>query len=470
MAVGEDTGRTTDTGGTSAIDSAEPEDSGSTEWPLEIGLEDASFARILGDTEGLASGETAASVGDFDGDGVLDVVLGAPNFDWNVGARGAVHLVPGPFSGEVLLSTVAGRVEGTEHGDSAGIDLAHVGDVDGDGLSDFAVGSDSNDEWVAVLCGSSPKALSLSSPCGRLTGTGRFGRTISAMGDLDGDGLSELVVGDPMSGAVDGSAGAAFLFTGPLDRDGTDADATASFLGITRYEYVATDLAADGDVNGDGLNDILLGGSGDGHATPGNVGGLYLFLAPHVGTNLTSEASDAYDGDHGDGWSTSIYGDLDGDGYDDVVCGVETRDTADVVAAIFPGSATGTDMASGSPDATISDTAVSDIYDRWAYQSEGLGDLDGDGADELGLAALGLTDRPALWVFRGPLSGALSVDDADQALYGDPAWGPTAGRLVPGGDLDDDGRDDILLGYPTLGVGADGGGGAYLLSGATLFD
>lgn len=358
--------------------------------------------------------------GDVDGDGYEEVILG----DYDLGYA---ELMGGSASGPSSAWTQASSSGVPKYG----AQVVGLGDVDGDGYTDVAIGHKAYG-YVELFLGSS--AGLGSSPdqtyVGSLPG---HAQTIAALGDVNGDGLDDLGLLELNYGSYGSSAlGRVTLHLGASGGPSTTAD--DSYLGDPSVGIEA--LAGVGDLDGDGYDDIGIGAAGV-------FGGVLLGAAsPALTLDYEWEPED-WDDDLGE---TLAGGDFDGDGYGDLA--YTTDDSA--LGLSFGGSA----GISDTPDDTLdpSDLGVSAL-DGVLY---GPGDLDGDGYDEL----VAFTSTEALVLYGGSSLGA-SLETLTSAA---PSYGPA--RRADSGDFNADGYADLAF---NTGVGAGAGGvTAYLGSASGL--
>jgi hypothetical protein len=357
---------------------------------------------------------------------------------------------PEPWSVPALADWYCG---GDESGDQVGHAVAPAGDIDGDGYGDVLVGApydrlDASREGVVSLFRGSPAGLP-TTPDWQVGGGQQgslFGAAVAGVGDVNGDGYDDVLVGAP--GFNDGvnKKGAVFLYLGPLDGTATAPD--WSFVGDQKDSLLGAAVASAGDVDGDGLDDFLIGAPGQSVAQT-SEGAAFLFFGSDASISPVPEWS-YYGGQPAAGLGTSVAGggDVDGDGYDDVLVGApgygfyyEDEGTALLFFGTQDGLAAspGWQALGGQSDA------------RFGTSVAGVGDVDADGYDDLLVGApgyaTGLLVHGAAFLFRGddplPASSPAWMSHADQLASG-------FGRAVTGaGDVNGDGYDDVAVGAYT---------------------
>ena len=295
-------------------------------------------ARLTGEDGGDQAGWAAAAAGDVDGDGVDDMLVGAFGNDLGGANSGLAYLVLGPVTADASLSTAHARLLGEDAGDTAGSSVASAGDVDGDGLDDLLVGAPASDLGGSgsgaayLVLGPVTGDLGLASADARLIGdaSDEAGRSVASAGDVDGDGLDDLLVGAPGCDVSGTDAGAAYLFLRAVSGDVALSGADARLLGESAGDAAGGSVGGAGDVDADGFDDVLVGALY--HATSvGDGGAAYLLLGPVSGDHSLADADAGLMGQAASdeaGSSVGLSGDTNGDGYDDLVVGAQSNDTA----------------------------------------------------------------------------------------------------------------------------------------------
>jgi len=408
--------------------------------------------------------EVSASDGEAEGPAVsLEVSAGIEYSGWE--------------SHDVELAAAEYTFTGARAYDQSGYALAGAGDIDGDGLADLIIGAPDSDAGpddggAAYLVTGASLRDGVTGDLGdrpALLGPGAesyAGSAVASLGDVDGDGLGDVIIGAP-------GAGAAFLLRGSvaLSEDDLDLSADAERLVGVGGDGAGNSVAGAGDVDGDGLDDVLVGAYWDddgGH----KAGRTYLVSGASLGPSKVAlaDADASWSGEGASNWSGYALdgvGDVDGDGLDDVLIGAPYNDDAGFRAGksyLVLGSSV-----SGWGELSQADHVFRGEADEdnSGAAVAGAGDIDGDGRADLLISA---EDNDAGKVSAGRTYLVLAGDlEAADSLRG--AWAITgegenlsSGSDVAGvGDLDGDGLGEILVGA----VGSDNyRGGAYLLFGA----
>ena len=323
-----------------------------TGWDVDndLDLADASFH---GEADSDSAGEVVAGVGDVDDDGYDDFLIAAPSADVASGAEGKTYLVFGRDAGwqnDQSIPTFAGAsFLGEAYGDYAGHSIAGAGDVNADGYDDFLIGAYWNDDGGSyagqaylVLGGATGWAMdsglefSDASFLGEQPGD-EAGSSVAGVGDANGDGYDDFLIGAPYNGDAAAGAGQVYLVAGRGSGWSNDTDlstADASFLGEAADDHAGWTVSGVGDVNLDGYADLLMGAPYN-DEEDSNSGQAYLVLGRTSGWSLDTDlASGAFASFLGEAFSDAIGltlggpGDANGDGHSDVLLGSRGNDEA----------------------------------------------------------------------------------------------------------------------------------------------
>ena len=340
-----------------------------------------------GDSARDRLGEAAAPCGDLDGDGITDIIVGAPG-DRDAGTRvGSVYLLSGIDGSEIY------RFWGSGPRGRFGATVAQLDDLDGDGIGEFAIGApdDTGVGSVTVIAGGNGEVLA------RYWGEtdSRFGTAIGSAGDISKDGVGDLLIGAP---AWDGGRGKGLVLDGDAVARGiSDLSAVtlAEIDGNNPLSYLGRSMSANGDLDQDGAREIAGGAPGDDT--------IFLY------SGATGELLDTLEGRGRDG------GDVDGFGYTTVVTtGDVNADGIDDFAVGAPGYAAAAQDNVGivylysGRDRSILRTSQKYVdEDDYFGASLGAGgtDFDGDGRPDIVIGIPGYGDRAA-----GNAFGAVYVD------------------------------------------------------------
>jgi hypothetical protein len=429
-------------------------------------------------------GASVAAIGDLDGDGIEDMAVGAPS-QTGSGNAGAVFVqfmnADGTVKASQRIASGVGGGPAAAAGDYFGHSIAALGDLDGDGVTELAVGASKDDTGgyisgaVYVLFMNSNGTVKGSQKITSGVGNGptlstgdRFGTAVSSIGDLDGDGVSDLAVGAAGDDTGGGYRGAVHLLF--LNANGTvkASQKIASGVGggpvIANLDFFGGSVANLGDLDGDGITELAVGASGDDTGGTGR-GAAYILYLNFNGTVKTSRkiasgiggAPVLSDGDYF-GRSVASLGDLDGDGVTDLAVGAYRDDTGGsgrgALHVLFL-NANGTIKRSAKIAQATGGGPNLANDDRFGSAIAALGDLDGDGVIELAVGAetdnTGGSDRGAVYtlflkpsntspVFTSPAQASIPENTADvqtiTAIDTDSPPQPVTISIVGGADQD----------------------------------
>jgi len=408
------------------------------------------------DQAGAAFGLEVATAGDVNGDGYADVVVGAPLYDNGQDREGRAFVYHGSAAG--LAATPAWTAESDQAVTFFGTSAATAGDVNGDGYSDVIVGAwqydnGQEDEGRAFVYYGGASGLATSpawtAECDQ---TGAFfGESVATAGDVNGDGYADVVVGASFFPSLVGAR--AFVYHGSASGLATAAAWTAG-PGLR--------VATAGDVNGDGYADVVVGVHPVDRAFVyhGSAAGL---AATPAWTAESDEAGASF------GSSVATAGDVNGDGYADVVVGAHNYHNGEMYegrAFVYHGSASG--LAT-----TAAWTAEGgQVGAEFGYSVATAGDVNGDGYADVVVGA-GIYDNDEedegrAFLYQGSASGLATV--AAWTAEGGQVGAEFGYSVATAGDVNGDDYADVVVGAPYYNNGEMYEGRAFVYHGGPAAD
>jgi len=509
---------------------------------------------IQGENDSDQFGESVALLGDVNGDGIDDIIVGAGGADHGGDYSGRAYVIFGSTSGfgsvdatgrsviaaAALSETQGFIIQGGERSD-LGASVASAGDINGDGLDDLVVGAPfgpdgsrdgeafviygTGDGFRSSLNGSQVLDVAALTPSEGFVLTAglnseQFGTSASQIGDINGDGFDDLIVGAPFAGSAwEGRAYVVFgtdqgfgaTVNGRQTMDMADLQSSDGFIveGANWIDMTGESVSGAGDFNGDGIDDFLIGApDAEIYGNSGVGAGFVLFGSDNGFGAIDADGSEIvslYDLDPSRGFhighagggdsgrSVAGVGDVNNDGFDDILIGSPHDD--ENAYLLF-----GTDQTPGSPDAQDRHVVNTQFLsaaeglvikgaatnDEAGFSVSGAGDVNGDGLADMVIGAPAPYDADetgGAYIIFGNASGFgqpdehgrnildLSLLTASEGviIQGD-SGGDAAGWSVSGaGDVNDDGFDDVVIGARLGDDGATDAGEAYVIFGRADF-
>jgi hypothetical protein len=411
-----------------------------------------------------AVGYSVSGAGDLNGDGYADYLVGGSNTD------NSVFVVYGDASG-LGTSFTGGTIESSKgfrfysFGNQVGIYLSGVGDVNGDGFDDVMLASTATSGLTYVVYGGVSNAGITTDANGniptsagfKITGSANshLGYSVSGAGDVNGDGIADLIFGAMGTGSAYVMFGQAANRTN-FNLSGRTISSTDGFeIKGVGGSGLGRAVSSAGDVNGDGLADLVVSNGQDRvtYVVYGKTNGLTLNLssfAPKDGFRITSlENTSRF------GWSVDSAGDVNGDGLADVLL---TSELTNSVYVVF-GNASGTSVAidsSGNIADGLGFKIKSNMANNLGNSASSAGDVNGDGLSDI-IIGTNVNPSAGAFVVFGKSSNA-TVSIANGKILSNDGFKITGatnsafGFSVSGaGDINGDGLADVLVGSQSKG-------------------
>lgn len=447
---------------------------------LGLDIDEAAVTKFVGEEagDGLGSLFRVAVSGacDVDADGLDDIVIGLAGNQAGGGYyAGVAYVVSRPAPGVVDLADAGTRWIGSPP-EGTGGSVACLGDTNGDGYDDVLVGAPALRAGDGTYVGGGYLFLGPTGAGGATSNADAVlyvevesndyyapwgcERSVAPAGDVNDDGFADMLV----SRYDLNSTGVAYVVNGPVEGEVDLGTAAAFSLYGGIFDLVGYTVAPGGDLNADGFDDVVV-------ATGINGRAFVVFDGPLAGDATLADADSWLQSGHGTGSSPDGAGDVDGDGYDDLIVDamdedVDGREGAGA-AYIVGGPVVGSidlDVSVGKLDGPFE-------YAEAGWSVSGAEDLNADGFADVAVFASGVLGELGAgntFLVFGPILGTMDLNDADATYHGtgDDAAGIV---LAEAGDVDGDGFGDFLIGGSGDDDGGTDAGAVWLMSGATMF-
>jgi hypothetical protein len=370
-------------------------------------------------------GFSVAAAGDVNGDGYGDVIVGARSYNNGESLEGVAFVFHGGPGGIASggPGTAAAVLESNQAGAWLGYSVASAGDVNGDGFADVIVGaprytSGETEEGAAFVFLGGPSGVGNGSPANADAtlqsnqANADFGASVASAGDVDGDAYADVIVGAPLYNNALADEGAAFVFQGSASGVANGNPTTAAVLESNQAgAQLGFGVAPAGDVDGNGYADVIVGAPRYGNGQS-QEGAAFVFEGGPSGiaNGDPTTAATLLESDLDGSWlgySVASAGDVNGDGYADVIAGAlhfyDDGQTSEGSAFVFPGGSGG--VASGTPATAAAVLESNQVGAGLGVSVASAGDVNGDGfADVIAGAYLyndPETDEGAAFLYYG---------------------------------------------------------------------
>ncbi len=387
-------------------------------------MNNISDGSITGEGTGNSYGRSVSSAGDINGDGYDDILVSANGYNVN---SGRVYLYDYYMKGEI---THESAMTGEAINNSFGVSVSAAGDVNGDGYADVIVGANgysTNTGRAYIYYGGPSMDITADVTMTGEAVSNEFGNSVSTAGDVNGDGYSDVVIG---AYGYSSSTGKAYIyFGGSAMNNVADVILTGEFAN-DRYGIAVSDA---GDVNNDGFSDVIIGA--DKYST--FTGRAYIYFG---GSSMNNTADVIMTGaaiNYAFGFTVSSAGDVNGDGYTDVIVGAASYSSNTGRSYIYLGGSSMNNIA----DVLMTGEAVND---KFGSAVSDAGDVNGDGYADVIVAAYGYSSNTGkVYIFFG---GSLFNTVADIVMTGESVGNLYGISVSAGGDVNRDGYSDVIVG------------------------
>lgn len=399
---------------------------------------------LTGEATNNYFGNSVSSAGDVNGDGYSDVIIGAYGNNNN---RGRAYIY---FGSSNMDNTADVILTGGATSDLFGVSVSSAGDVNGDGYADVIAGASGYSTGTGrayVYYGGSAMNNVVDVTMTGAAASNFFGYSVSSAGDVNGDGYADVISG---AYGYSSNTGRAYIYLGGSVMNNV-ADITLT--GETVNSNFGNSVSSARDVNGDGFADVIAGAYGH---NSGN-GRAYIYFGGPVLNNTADVILTGEAGGGNFGASVSTAGDLNGDGFTDVIAGAYSINTFTGKAYIFFGGSTMNNVV----DAAFSGESAGNSFGRSVSST---GDVNGDGYSEVLIGANGFNANTGRVYFYDYVMGGQIISET--AFSGE-TTNNNFGQVSDAGDVNGDGYSDVIVG--AWGYNSNTGR-AYIFFGGIIMD
>ncbi|NQZ10759.1 MAG: FG-GAP repeat protein [Algicola sp.] len=437
----------------------------SARYPLVIAslVINAPVTTVEGGQDNAKLGFSVAGAGDVNNDNYDDVIVGAPFYDNGPNDEGAAFVYHGSASG--ISTVIVSQLESDQGGSRFGDSVNGAGDVNNDGYADVIVGAslyiDGPGQGAAFIYHGSNTGISTTatSQLQNDQANVEFGIRVAGVGDVNGDNYDDVIVGLPYYDGVGDNSGIASIYYGSAA--GVDTTVDHQWHGEQAGDQLGFSVAGAGDVNGDNYVDVVVGALAYGSSAEGAA-----FVYHGSDSGLSATATSTLAGTQAAaqfGYSVAGAGDINADGYDDVVVGARHHNGAN-------GAKTGAAFVYHGSSSGLSSTATSywegkNLGDEFGGSVAGVGDVNKDGyADVIVGLSKWSGGQGAVVVFEGCSTG-FSVN-WDWVKLGGQSGSEYGISVAGAGDVNNDGYADVMSGAHLGSNGNTNEGAAYVYHGS----
>jgi hypothetical protein len=420
------------------------------------------------DFGGALFGAAVGTAGDVNGDGYSDLIVGAIGYDNGQTDEGRAFVYHGSATGPSIVASV--ERESNQAGAHFGYSVSAAGDVNGDGYSDVIIGAPHYDngqseEGRAYVYLGFPSGL-FGSPAWTAEGdqaVATFGYSVATAGDVNGDGYSDVIVGAPFFDNDESSEGRAYVYHGSP----AGLSPVPNWIAESNQALAAlgATVATAGDVNGDGFSDVVVGAPTFDNGVV-NEGGAFVYLGSAGGLAATPAWTAESDQEQAQfGWCVATAGDVNGDGFSDVIVSAHAYDNGETNegrAWVYLGSAGGL----AATPAWIAESNQAGA--QFGISVASAGDVNGDGFSDVVVGADGYDNgqngEGRAWVYQGSADGLATT--AAWTAESDQATAHFGWAVGASGDMNGDGYSDVIVGAYSYDTAFTDAGRAFFYPGS----